>query len=369
MATDRVATTEPTALSIPGVLPSMNRRSGFTLIELLVVIAIIAVLIALLLPAVQAAREAARRAQCTNNLKQMGLALHNYESTNGAFPPTTLLTFASTTATKPIWQGSWSVNARIAPYMELGPMYNAINFSGTYSDPQNTTVSDTPVKFLFCPSDPGGSIDDVNYGGTGSATSSYGQFVGDWYVWSNGGPINRSAFGPNASRTIAQFTDGLSNSMAASEGYIGHLQARNCYTAPTAPPGMTPTTVPDPSVSVATLQTLVSACSGSGKFGVKLGHTRWTNGGVYYSGVTTAVPPNTGATYPGFGGPFDWVSTDENNGGPTYASLSASSYHPGGVNVLMADGSVKFMKNTVSPFTWRALGTIGGGEVISADAY
>jgi prepilin-type processing-associated H-X9-DG protein len=335
----------------------------------LVVIAIIAVLIALLLPAVQAAREAARRASCVNNLKQMGLGLHNYESTNGAFPPTTILTFASTTATKPTWQGSWSVNARIAPFLELGPMYNAINFSGTYSDPANTTVSNTPVKFLFCPSDPGGPIDDANYGGTLTATSSYGQFVGDWYVWSNGGPSNRGPFGPNMSRRLADFTDGLSNTMAASEGYIGHLQARNCYTNPQSPPGMSPTFVPTPNVSIATLKTLVNSCANSGKFGQKLGHTRWTNGGVYYSGVTTAVPPNTNVTYPGYSGPFDWVSTDENNGGPTYASLSASSYHSGGVNVVFADGSVKFMKNSVSPDTWRALGSVAGGEVISADAY
>ncbi|SIO35687.1 prepilin-type N-terminal cleavage/methylation domain-containing protein/prepilin-type processing-associated H-X9-DG domain-containing protein [Singulisphaera sp. GP187] len=345
------------------------KRNGFTLIELLVVIAIIAVLIALLLPAVQAAREAARRMQCVNSLKQMGLGLHNYESSIGAFPPATILTYASATATKPIWQGSWSINARIAPYLELGPLFNAINFTGTYSDPSNTTVSNTPVNFLFCPSDPGSHIDNASYGGTLTATSSYGQFVGDWYVWSNGGPINRGPFGPNASRTIAQFTDGLSNSMFASEGYIGHLQARNCYSNPQSPPGMSPSVVPDPSVSITTLQSLVSACSGSGKFGLKLGHTRWTNGGVYYSGVTTAVPPNTKVTYPGYSGPFDWVSVDENNGGPTYASLSASSYHSGGVNVLFADGSVKFVKDSVNGFTWRALGTIAGGEVISADAY
>jgi prepilin-type N-terminal cleavage/methylation domain-containing protein len=277
---------------VPSPRASCLSRRGFTLIELLVVIAIIAVLIALLLPAVQAAREAARRASCVNNLKQMGLGLHNYESANGAFPPATILVYASTTATKPTWQGSWSVNARIAPFLELGSLYNAINFSLTYSDPPNTTVSNTPVKFLFCPSDPGGPIDVAEYGGTGYATSSYGQFVGDWYVRSNGGPRNRAAFGPNMSRRLSEFTDGLSNTMAAAEGYIGHLQARNCYTSPQSPPGMSPTVVPAPGVSIATLTTLVGACSGSGKFGQKRGHTRWTNGGVYYSGVTTAVPHN-----------------------------------------------------------------------------
>jgi prepilin-type processing-associated H-X9-DG protein len=90
---------------------------------------------------------------------------------------------------------------------------------------------------------------------------------------------------------------------------------------------------------------------------------------VYYSGITTAVPPNTKIVPPGWGKPFDWVSIDENNGGPTYASLDATSYHPGGVNALFCDGSVRFIKDTTNGATWRALGTIGGGEVISADAY
>jgi len=347
--------------------PCRGRR-GFTLIELLVVIAIIAVLIALLLPAVQAAREAARRISCTNNLKQVGLGLHNYESGNGCFPPATILVYKNATATKPTFQSSWSVAARIAPFMELGPLYNAMNFSGTYGDPANTTASNTPVKFLLCPSDPAPSIDDNSLGGTFFATSSYGTVCGDWYVWSIAGPTNRSAFGPNAVRRLAEFTDGLSNSLLAAEGYIGHLQARDCYARGSTPPGMTPTSVPDPAASQAALKTLVDACSGSGKFGQRLGHTRWTNGGVYYSGITTAVSPNPRITANGFSMPFDWVSVDENNGGPTYASLSASSYHPGGVNTLLGDGSVRFVKDSIAPVTWRALGTIGGGEVISSDA-
>jgi prepilin-type N-terminal cleavage/methylation domain-containing protein/prepilin-type processing-associated H-X9-DG protein len=345
------------------------KRHGFTLIELLVVIAIIGVLIALLLPAVQAAREAARRAQCTNNVKQFGLGLHNYESGNGTFPMCTVLVYASPTATKPQIQSSWSVAARIAPYMEMGPLYNAINFSLTYSDPPNTTVSNTPVKYMFCPSDPGHSIDDASYGGTFTATCSYGVCVGDWYVWSNGGPQNRSAFGPNTIRRIADITDGLSNTLAASEGYIGHLQARACYTSPNSPPGMTPNNVPDPLSSIAALQALLAACTGSPRFGQAVGHTRWTNGGVYYSGITTAVTPNAKVVPAGWSQRFDWVSVDENNGGPTYASLSASSYHPGGVTALFCDGSVRFIKDSINPVPWRALGSIAGGEVISADSY
>jgi prepilin-type N-terminal cleavage/methylation domain-containing protein/prepilin-type processing-associated H-X9-DG protein len=345
------------------------KRYGFTLIELLVVIAIIAVLIALLLPAVQSAREAARRISCTNNLKQLGLGLHNYESTNGCFPMCTVLVYTPASVLKPLWQGSWSIAARVAPYMEMGPLYNAINFTQTYDNPVNTTVSMTQIKYLFCPSDPGPSIDDNTLGGTFLATCSYGVVVGDWYVWSNGGPDNRSAFGPNNVRRLASFTDGLSNSLAASEGYIGHLQARACYTAPTSPQGMSPTNVPDPSTSIAALRTLLDACKGSSRFGQAVGHTRWTNGGVYYSGITTAVPPNTKIVPAGFSKPFDWVSIDENNGGPTYASLSASSYHPGGVNALMSDGSVKFIKDATNASTWRALGTIADGEVISADSF
>src|SRR5215831_587256 len=155
-------------------MATRHSRPGFTLIELLVVIAIIAVLIALLLPAVQSAREAARRIQCTNNLKQLGLGLHNYESANGSFPMCTVLLYASPTATKPFFQSSWSVPARIAPFMEMGPLYNAINFSLTYSDPPNTTVSNTPIAYLYCPSDPGGHIDDATYLNTGTATMSYG---------------------------------------------------------------------------------------------------------------------------------------------------------------------------------------------------
>ncbi len=171
------------------------RQGGFTLIELLVVIAIIAVLIALLLPAVQAAREAARRAQCVNNLKQIGLGLMNYESSNGAFPPTTILVPA-TTGGPGTWafSSSWSVFARITPFLEQGAFYSTINFSLDYGKAPNLTASYTTLNLLFCPSDPGPHYDSASYGGTTYATTSYGTCDGDWYVWSVnwGGPI-RSA--------------------------------------------------------------------------------------------------------------------------------------------------------------------------------
>jgi prepilin-type processing-associated H-X9-DG protein len=143
-----------------------------------------------------------------------------------------------------------------------------------------------------------------------------------------------------------------------------------------------PTNIPAPGQqSAAALVDLIANCgtkTGKIKAGGPIGHTRWCNGGVYYSGFTTAMTPNsnvravsraTGYANGGQNVPQDWDWVDENDGGPTYMSLAASSRHPGGVNTLFADGSVRFIKDTISPVAWRGLGTVAGGEVLSADQY
>ncbi len=174
----------------------MPRRRGFTLIELLVVIAIIALLIALLLPAVQAAREAARRIQCTNNLKQIGLAMHNYETAIGGFPPSMCATGSGSNVT---WINGWSALSRILPYSEQGNLFNAANFTLWKENPENSTSISQNVGLLVCPSEIQPQVSSHDYGLAG--VTSYGVNQGDWFVWGGfNGPQNRNAFGMNRSR-------------------------------------------------------------------------------------------------------------------------------------------------------------------------
>src|SRR5579859_377511 len=170
-------------------------RRAFTLIELLVVIAIIGLLLALLLPAVHAAREAARRVQCVNNLKQIGLAITNYELSIGGLPPSAVVVRR---ADGTLWTADWGPFARILNYVERSARYNAFNLSVPYGDQANLTVTAQVIDLYLCPSEPRREpFVDVSFGRTGGVN--YGFSLGDWYVWlgPDGGPLNRSAFGVN----------------------------------------------------------------------------------------------------------------------------------------------------------------------------
>jgi prepilin-type N-terminal cleavage/methylation domain-containing protein/prepilin-type processing-associated H-X9-DG protein len=336
-----------------------RRRPGFTLIELLVVIAIIAVLIALLLPAVQSAREAARRIQCTNNLKQLGLGLHNYESVAGVFPPAVVMSGTGNTIA---WWGGWGVSPRILPLMEQGALFDAINFGQAYNLPTNTTVASTSVAVLLCPSDQNVQVRNPGTPSQ-SGVSSYAWSYGDWYVWGGfGSPLGRNAFSPNYSRRVAEFRDGTSQTLLGSEVKASFpLLKCNALTV------NDPNNVPPPNADPYTVAPEYKAASCP----PGVSHGTWYDGNTNSTGFTTAWPPNKVISGPPGTGlvDLDLGGTPLVNGGPNFAAITARSYHPGGVNVVFADGSVHFIKGTVNGATWRALGTVAGGEVVSADAY
>ncbi|QEH35721.1 putative major pilin subunit [Aquisphaera giovannonii] len=341
-----------------------RHRRGFTLIELMVVIAIIAILIGLLLPAVQAAREAARRAHCINNLKQIGLALHNYETVVGALPMAISLRGSGTTTA---FQTGWSALARILPFLDGGPLFNAANLSVSKEDPPNATVISSSVAAFICPSEvkPAPSMHD--YGVAGIAN--YGVNQGDWFVWGGfNGPGNRSAFEANRSRRLAEFTDGLGQTLFAAE-VKAYQASANCRHV-TLPSVNDPLHIPgpdaDPYAVAPEYDNGTCVTQNQSEF-----HTEWSDGNVHAAGFTTAWPPNKAvmgrAAYEGLD--LDLNGRNEEDGGPTFAAINARSYHPGGVNALMGDGGVRFVKGTISGMTWRALGTRSGGEVVGADAY
>ena len=337
----------------------MSRR-GFTLVELLVVITIIGILIALLLPAVQAAREAARRIQCANKLKQLGLAVHGYKLAFHGLPPLAMVVRAGDGS---IWTGYLGPHARVLPFLEQAALFGTMDKNTYYADPLNKELVGRVMSAFLCPSEPHQEpLDHKEFGNIGGVN--YGFCCGDWYVW-NGldrpAVTPRSAFGVNLSRRWADFRDGLSHTLLLSEVKNYQIAIRDC--GPFS--GINdPNNVPGPDADPLTVcpEYLGGGCRIFTK-----AHTQWAEMSSHHNGFTTAWPPNRktpggpGREYPD----VDVLSIRERKGGPTFAAVTARSYHAGGVHSALADGSVTFVNQEIEGRIWRALGTVGGGELVS----
>ncbi|MCX7396076.1 MAG: DUF1559 domain-containing protein [Planctomycetales bacterium] len=341
------------------MLPTLRKpQRGFTLIELLVVIAIIAVLIALLLPAVQQAREAARRMQCRNNLKQLGLAMHNYEGTYRQFPPATM-------AVKGYYQGTlgefwaWSALAMMSPFLEQTNLYNTMDLTqplyrsggtGSYGyriSPQNKVAAGTLVPLFLCPSDSSKSVSsDYEVAGLGSANYAVCTGTGANF----GSPYDTDGIVYSASRTGPRdVTDGLSNTVAISECLLGRGSER--YTGTISPN--------EQKFSYAYMGGPVTdaGCAGA---------SRWND--TNHKGFLWAVGEIRTTAYNHYYGPnskqWDCIGYDP---ALAYASTgwhAARSMHTGMVNVLLGDGSGRSISDNIDMTVWRNLATRGGGEVL-----
>jgi prepilin-type N-terminal cleavage/methylation domain-containing protein/prepilin-type processing-associated H-X9-DG protein len=356
------------------------RRKGFTLIELLVVIAIIAVLIALLLPAVQSAREAARRLQCSNNLKQIGLALHNYHTSNDVFAMGGSANIGAMPNIYWDWYG-WSAHALLLGFLEQGPAYNAINFdfgpslpvwSGDYTDWPNSTVSRRNISTFLCPSD--------GYAGlycNNSYHACYGTTI-DTTNWNNK-PLSTGLFVHWRGYGVRDCTDGSSTTIAFSEALAGDGQGAGFIGNNPKPAkyrgnmilsavGATTNGLSDawqdmPGV-LADLQKCQNAFQNTNDIADHRGYN-WADDAIGYTMFNVLQTPND-SQYPNNGCRFGCNAFCETSYGYSYP---ATSNHPGGVNVLLGDGSVRFVKNSIDRKTWWSLGTKAGGEVLSADSF
>jgi prepilin-type N-terminal cleavage/methylation domain-containing protein/prepilin-type processing-associated H-X9-DG protein len=358
-------------------------RGGFTLIELLVVIAIIAVLIALLLPAVQAAREAARRGQCINNLKQIGLAMHNYHTGQDKFPVGVSASFntwnASNGCTAQVTWNGWSVHTMLLPYLEASPVFNAINF---YFDPLvcnsfnwNSTGFTTAIPGFLCPSDPRAT-------GTVNNTNSYYGCIGTTIgVVQNYPSTSIGVFSYQTPYGLRDILDGSSNTVAFGEALSGDYGSKVyrgngvaiagycwAYDAEQKATYYLQTALP---LCNAGWQSIATSGSNSN---ATLGNNRgefWGWGAEAMSLFNTIVPPNSQQYQWGYcrsgcngccgGSPCGLADHSE--------IANANSNHPGGANIMFADGHVGFIKSSIAIQTWWALGTRDDGEVVSADQF
>jgi prepilin-type N-terminal cleavage/methylation domain-containing protein/prepilin-type processing-associated H-X9-DG protein len=370
-------------------------RRGFTLIELLVVIAIIAVLIALLLPAVQAAREAARRSQCVNNLKQLGLAIHNYHSSNNALPPSGERGGGDTVGEP--YKQTYSMKVRLLPYMEQQQVFNSFNFN-IFPGPvgasnlrgvggtMNFTAYMVKINTFLCPSDANignpNTLTNVNGVTLPIPSANYPNSVGNMRRynqngWVPSGPAYFPAWDSQIRDTLAfeDVADGLANTVIFSEwvkgtgninqdglgmvygaGLGGDLGLTQFGDPIRNPPGF--------NIAASNLcqQATTRLFAFKGEFWALHDPQR---GGVF----SMANTPNKKACYYRDGANDGAANRLPDDDDAVDTMIGASSNHPGGVNCLFMDGTVRFVKSTINPITWMAIGSIDGSETVSADSY
>jgi prepilin-type N-terminal cleavage/methylation domain-containing protein len=338
-------------------------RRAFTLVEVLVVIAIIGVLVAMLLPAVQSARETARRTSCQNNLKQIALAIQIHLDVRRVYPPSAEFPVGAAISGN---NGSWSIHGRILPYLEEAAAYRRVNLNVAWDAQANTGVPTMRIPNYVCPTE---ANDTVRVNANGQPLIyplTYGFNVGTWKVFDPAtGTGGDGSFFVNSRLRPSQFLDGLSKTLCVAE-----VKAFTPYFRNTADPGPNPPSLP--------LAIAGFAAGANFKLGPNTndntGHTEWCDGRVHHSGITTAFPPNTVVPYTHTDGrtyDVDFNSRQEGTSATqtTYAAVTARSYHPGGVNIAVMDGSVHFVPETISPAVWRAAGTRAGQEPMPSASY
>jgi len=340
-----------------------HRSRGFTLVELLVVIAIIGILIALLLPAVQAAREAARRSQCTNNLKQMGLAFHNYHDVYKTFPRFVYRSTRSGTGVCSHWEG-FSAHTMILPYIEQGTVYDVVSSlwqsttdghegwrTGTFA-----TIRRTRIDGFICPSDSPSS------GTTDTGNCSYPVCAGCNVAWTRpDNAENNGVFSRENDRKIADIRDGTSNTIMASEHRLGDHNNGN-YQPGDVVRGISMSPIRDayPQGGVLYDAAAIDAYGVRCEAGITNQHSHggreWMAPMMAQTVFNTLAPPN-----------WKWPSCQDCSGCGWMDSsgvFPARSYHPGGANHTMADGSVRFISETIDGQPYCFLGNRKDGQVV-----